>query len=112
MSINEHRKDLIFEYKSLINVNLPAKYQSPVSFNHCFNRVILDWLFNDCWYNYLNKNKTAVSQLSKEQLQASIIRMKSWLTNHDLLMIDNHDSLRYRKKVINEGFEDSIITSK
>lgn len=40
--------DLTAAYKRLINVDLPAKYTTPVRFNHCFNRIILDWLFTDC----------------------------------------------------------------
>ena len=85
-------------FKRLINIDLPAKYKSPVRFNHCFNRIILDWLFNDCWYNHLSKKQTAISQLSTEQLQAAIARMNEWLNDHDLLYLDNNRSLSFRKK--------------
>jgi hypothetical protein len=91
-------EDLIATYKRLINTDLPAKYKSPVRFNHCFNRIILDWLFNDCWYNHLNRKQTAISQLSREQLQAAISRMNAWLHNYDLLYLDNSRSLNFRKK--------------
>lgn len=94
------KHELISESKHLINVELPAKYQFPVKFNHCFNRIILDWLFNDCWYNHLEKNKTAISQLSFKQLNAAITRMNEWLINQDILISDNNKSLQYRRKVL------------
>lgn len=95
--------NVIQQYRNLINVILPSAYQSPVKFNHCFNRIILDWLFKDCWYYHLNKNKTAISQLSNKQLELSVIRMNEWLSDQNLLIADNLASLQYRKnsKVIN-----------
>lgn len=89
---------LIATYKTLINETLPQAYQSPVRYNHCFNRIILDWLFGDCWYNHLNRNKTAVSQLSETQLQQAIQRMNAWIESYDLLVVDNQNSLTWRKK--------------
>jgi hypothetical protein len=91
-------EDPVATYKRLINTDLPAKYKSPVRFNHCFDRIILDWLFNDCWYNHLSKKQTAISQLSTEQLQAAIARMNEWLKDHDQLYLDNSRSLNFRKK--------------
>ncbi len=90
---------IIKEFKQLINHDLPTTYTKPVCFNHCFNRVILDWLFKDCWYNHLDKNKTALSQLSEQQLSTAITRMKEWLKNQQLLIEDNNASLAYRKKL-------------
>ena len=91
--------ELITEYKHLINTVLPSKYTFPVRYNHCFNRIILDWLFKDCWYNHLDKNKTAISQLTNEQFKSAIARMKEWLHNHQLLISDNNDSISYRRTV-------------
>ncbi len=91
-------EDPVATYIRLINTDLPAKYKSPVRFNHCFNRIILDWLFNDCWYNHLSKKQTAISQLSTEQLQAAIARINEWLKDHDQLYLDNSRSLNFRKK--------------
>lgn len=85
-------------FKILINDKLPSAYQSPVRSNHCFNRIILDWLFQDVWYAHLLKNRTAISQLSDEQLHRAIVRMNEWLFHHDVLIKDNFDSLRYRRK--------------
>ncbi len=90
-------KELITEYKELLNISLPAKYIYPVRYNHCFNRIVLDWLFNDCWYNYLDRKKTAISQLDDEQLKTAINRMHQWMADQKLLILDNQNSLLYRK---------------
>jgi hypothetical protein len=91
-------QQLIDEYKQLINVTLPSAYKYPVQYNHCFNRIILDWLFKDCWYNHIKRKQTAISQLTKAQLQLSINRMKAWLKDQSLLIADNNFSLACRKK--------------
>ena len=91
-------EELIAEYKQLINTVLPSKYTFPVRFNHCFNRIVLDWLFKDCWYKHLDKNQTAISQLSRNQFVSAIARMNAWLRNHELLISDNNASLSYRRQ--------------
>jgi hypothetical protein len=90
---------LIAQYKQLINHTLPGTYTFPVRYNHCFNRVILDWVFSDCWYNHLDKNRIAFTQLSIPQLQSSIERMHLWLQDQQVLISDNNASLNYRKKI-------------
>lgn len=87
----------IYRYKQLLNEVLPASFTKPVQFNHCFNRIVLDWLFQDVWYNYLDRSKTAISQLDAVQLQKMIERMEQWLQNPDLLVEDNQKSLTWRK---------------
>lgn len=87
------------EYLTLINQTLPAAFTHPVRFNHCFARIVLDWIFCDCWYRHLNKNTAAYKQLSEGQLQAAVNRMKAWLQNPALLAGDNEASLRYRNKI-------------
>lgn len=84
------------QYRQLINSTLPAMYQQPVRFNHCFARIVLDWLFQDCWYRHLHKNKPAYQQLTEKQLAACIQRMQAWIADSNLLYADNHASLGYR----------------
>jgi hypothetical protein len=84
-------------YKQLLNEILPASFTKPVRYNHCFNRIILDWLFQGIWYNHFDRSKTAVSQLNKIQLQKMIERMEQWLLDPDLLFEDNRRSLTWRK---------------
>jgi hypothetical protein len=91
-------EQLIAKYKELINITLPGTYTFPVRYNHCFGRIILDWLFQDCWYNHLFKNKPAIHQLNQQQIQSAINRMNRWLENQQLLIFDNNASLGYRKK--------------
>ncbi len=93
----ESKEGIIKEFKKLFNQKLPSTYNKPVHFNHCFNRIILDWLFKDCWYNHLDKNKTALSQLSEQQINKPILRMKKWLNNQQHLINDNNASIAYRK---------------
>ena len=88
---------LIIKYKQLLNEVLPATFTQPVHNNHCFNRIVLDWLFEDVWYKHLDRSKTAISQLNSEQLQKMINRMEQWLQEPHLLFYDNTQSLAYRK---------------
>lgn len=88
----------INKYRQLLNEVLPASFTQPVRHNHCFNRIVLDWLFSDVWYNHLDKSKTAISQLNDEQLCTMIERMELWLKQPDVLFEDNRKSLAYRKK--------------
>ncbi|MEJ7914277.1 MAG: hypothetical protein WKF70_14040 [Chitinophagaceae bacterium] len=90
--------ELQIRYKQLINHLLPAAFTMPVSKNHCFNRIILDWLFKDCWYNHLHRKPSALSQLSEAQLVYSIQRMELWLIDSALLVDDNRASLLYRTR--------------
>jgi len=85
-------------YKQLINETLPRTYTQPVRANHCFARIVLDWLFKNCWYNHLSRKTPAFRQLSSKQLAAAIGRMQEWLTDHSLLVEDNIASLKYRGK--------------
>lgn len=89
---------LVAEYQRLINDELPQRFTTPVRFNHCFARIVLDWLFQDCWYHHLTANGPAYRQLSEAQLMAAIERMKAWLQNPLLLTIDNNASLQYRHR--------------
>lgn len=84
-------------YKHLLNKILPASFTKPVRYNHCFNRIVLDWLFQDVWYDHLNRSKTAISQLDAIQLQQMIKRMEQWLQYPELLFEDNRKSLIWRK---------------
>ena len=89
---------LIERYKKLLNEVLPSSFTYPVRHNHCFNRIVLDWLFDDVWYNHLDRSKTAISQLNNIQLQKTIDRMEQWLQQPEVLLEDNAKSLAYRNK--------------
>ena len=90
-------RELQTEYKRLINITLPQTFAQPVRFNHCFARIVLDWLFADCWYHHLNPKAPAYSQLNETQLKSAVERMNAWLQNPSLLIADNNASLQYRR---------------
>ncbi|MEM1325791.1 MAG: hypothetical protein AAGI23_07555 [Bacteroidota bacterium] len=89
------KTDLQTRYSELINDILPQEIQQPIRFNHCFGRVVLDWLFQDVWYKHIEK-RPAYKQLSEEQLKRAISRMEKWLEDREMLVADNRASLNYR----------------
>ena len=93
------------EYLGLINDRLPelAKREPmPVRFNHCFARIVLDNLFEDCWYNHLSRKQPAYKQLSAGQLEKAIAIAQSMLDTPDLAHSLNNNSLRWRGKTLRE----------
>lgn len=98
MAIGNKKDILTSAYNQLVNEVLPQTISQPVRFNHCFARIVLDWLFADVWYNHLNKKHPAYRQLSEPQLQAAVERMQLWLRQPQVLWQDNAASLRYRRK--------------
>lgn len=94
---------LIEQFNNLINNQLPFTFTYPVRYNHCFARIILDWIFQDCWYHFLSRNRPAVAQLSAGQLQKAIVRMQIWIEQPQVLIADNKASLQFRK-VYKAGF--------
>ena len=99
------------EYKDLINHQLPKRARAhnqshqdrskryPVHLNHCFGRIILDTLFNDCWYRHLNKNTPAFRQLNQAQLQQAIQIAKRLLESPEQTRELNTQSLQHRGKI-------------
>ncbi|MGB3850809.1 MAG: hypothetical protein WA958_12640 [Tunicatimonas sp.] len=90
-------------YLHLTNHTLPdaaAPHRWPVRLNHCFQRIILDALFQDCWYHHLDRGKrtAAYRQLTDEQLQRAVDLAQRMLREPELLPKLNQQSLRYRGK--------------
>lgn len=91
-------------YLELVNQVLPEQAKSrqfPVRFNHCFARIILDNLFNCCWYDVLDRKKgAAYKQLSALQLQQAIEIAEAIINNPDSYIQQlNQNSLRWRNKI-------------
>ena len=87
------------QYLHRINIELPAlakKTRLPVRFNHCFARIILDNLFEDCWYNHLSRQKPAYQQLTETQLKQAIYIADQMLENPLTVTQLNNNSLRWR----------------
>lgn len=70
-----HRYVLQDKYIELTRFTLPAKARSSewsLTEDHCFMRVILDQLFQGCWYDHLDRRLVAYKQLNERQLQIAI----------------------------------------
>lgn len=92
---------LIEFYLDNINIVLPAiakARQWKIKHNHCFARIILDNVFDDCWYNHLDKTKVAYKQLNKDQLIKAFNIINLILLNDNIIYQLNNKSLKYRKK--------------
>ncbi len=100
--LETYRQALEACYMQLTNEVLPdlAKAQNWIIHeNHCFQRVVLDNIFDKAWYEVLSKNRPAYKQLSNYQLGKAIhlanqIRKKP----HDFLKQLQQKSLEYRGK--------------
>ena len=89
------------QYLELINHQLPEKAKQvtmPVRFNHCFARIVLDNLFQDCWYNHLSKKQPAYKQLNAEQIRTAITIAHTMLNNPESAIAFNQNSLKWRGK--------------
>lgn len=93
------------QYLELTNHVLPNLANSrnfPVCFNHCFQRIILDNLFDRCWYEVLDRKKgSAYQQLTEDQLQKTIALANNIITEPDSYLHQlNQNSLKWRGKAI------------
>ncbi len=69
-----------------------------VSYGHCFQRIVLDNLFQTCWYNVV-KERPAYKQLSEAQLQQAIAIAKDIERYGDEYLRElNTKSLTWRNK--------------
>jgi len=96
-----HRCELQERYLNLTRNVLPAIARSEgwaLKDDHCFMRVILDQLFQDCWYNHLDRRLTAYKQLNDQQLRRAIsLATVIESGEFDTLEKWNRESLRWRQ---------------
>jgi hypothetical protein len=91
------------EYDKKVNEMLPNKAQSsdgwPIHLNHCFGRVVLDNLFEDEWYDYID-GRPAYENLSEEELQEAIDLADMMLEEGKSTVEElNENSLRWRDEL-------------
>ncbi|MEM8501542.1 MAG: hypothetical protein AAF716_00130 [Cyanobacteria bacterium P01_D01_bin.1] len=89
------------QYLSLVNDQLPNRAKEglmPVRFNHCFARIILDNLFEGCWYDHLSRKQPAYKQLDESQLEKGIAIAQTMLSDPKAATQFNQNSLRWRGK--------------
>jgi hypothetical protein len=87
----------------LINDILPSIARArgfPITSNHCFGRVVLDNLFQGCWYNYLTVGRVAAyKQLDLTQLQQAVDIAQSLVDLPTAYIISLNDrSLQWRRE--------------
>ena len=104
MAENTDIEELRRRYLELVNQELPnlaKQRQFPVRFNHCFARIVLDNLFDRCWYEALDRKQgAAYKQLSGKQLQQAIAIAQAIIDRPDSYIQElNHKSLRWRNKL-------------
>ena len=89
-------------YLHLTRTALPAAARErrwPIRHDHCFMRLILDHLFEDCWYPHLDRTRPAYKQLTAAQLAQAITLAERMLTaDADEVAAMNHRSLSWRGK--------------
>lgn len=98
----ERLTELRNQYLDLTNRVLPDLAQQrrfPVRLNHCFQRIVLDNLFNNCWYTVLSRREPAYKQLDEEQLERVIAIAEAIIHQPDNYLDQlNQNSLRWRGK--------------
>ena len=103
MNCKSDLDELRARYLELINDILPSIARArgfPITSNHCFGRVVLDNLFQGCWYNYLTVGRVAAyKQLDLTQLQQAVNIAQSLVelpTAHIISLNDR--SLQWRRE--------------
>ncbi|MGG6269428.1 hypothetical protein ACQ4M3_28265 [Leptolyngbya sp. AN03gr2] len=89
------------QYLELTNRELPSLASDrkfPVQYNHCFQRIILDNLFDRCWYEVLERKRIpAYQQLSEEQLERAIALANQIIAQPNSYLEQlNQNSLKWR----------------
>lgn len=101
--LSADRYDLQARYLDLTRVELPAaarKHGWPITEDHCFMRVILDALFEGCWYDHLDRRLRAYKQLDTAQLGRAIALGQRMLDEGEPTVTAlNRQSLRWREKL-------------
>ncbi len=95
--------ELRARYLELINDILPsiaAARGFPVNLNHCFGRIVLENLFQGCWYNYLTVGRVAAyKQLDLAGLQQAVNIAQSLVDLPTSQIVSLNDrSLQWRRE--------------
>ncbi len=97
-----NREQLLRRYRVLVDEELPAAARRggwSLRFNHCFGRVLLDDAVGGCWYDVLDRRRTAFLQLDDGQLAQAVAQGERLLLELDELLRElDAQSLRWRGK--------------
>ena len=96
------RADLEDRYLELVRRRLPAAAREGgwvLREDHCFGRVLLDDAVGGCWYDVLDRRRTAFRQLDDEQLAGAVALAERLLQQGDPLLRElDARSLAWRGK--------------
>ena len=91
-------------YLALVRQDLPAAARAQgwrLRADHCFARVLLDDAVGACWYDVLDRRRTAFSQLTGEQLAGAVRLAERLLVEGEPLLAELDDrSLTWRGKPV------------
>ena len=89
-------------YRELVRVELPAAARTGswrLREDHCFGRVLIDDAVGACWYDVLDRRRTAFLQLSDDQLAGAVALAERLLVEGDPLLAElDGASLAWRGK--------------
>jgi len=96
------RPELEQRYLELVRRRLPAAARDGgwvLREDHCFGRVLLDDAVGGCWYDALDRRRTAFRQLDDEQLAGAVALAERLLVEGDPLLRElDARSLAWRGK--------------
>jgi hypothetical protein len=86
-------------YRELTEERLPARATAswPVRDDHCFQRIVLDAVFEDEWYDHVS-GRPAYKHLTAEQLRAANDIAREMLADPQRVEELNRESLAYRRE--------------
>lgn len=98
----DDRQALEQRYVALVREVLPAAAVAQgwrLQRDHCFGRVLLDDAVGACWYDVLDRRRTAFRQLDDRQLAGAVALAEQLLSQGDALLARLDDrSLSWRGK--------------
>ena len=96
------RPQLEQRYRELVRTELPAAARAGgwvLVHDHCFGRVLLDDAVGGCWYDVLDRRRTAFRQLDDAQLAGAVELGERLLREGDPLLRElDARSLAWRGK--------------
>jgi hypothetical protein len=100
--VGADRRRLEERYRALVRTELPARARAQgwvLRHDHCVGRVLLDDAVGGCWYDHLDRRRTAFAQLTDQQLAGAVALGERLLEEGDPLLLQlDARSLRWRGK--------------
>ncbi len=99
----DEREALRTAYLDWVTRQLPTQAVRdhwPIHADHCFMRMVLDHVFEDCWYLHLDRRYRAYRQLDHDQLRRAVSFCEEMSAGGRAVVARmNQQSLAWRDKV-------------